>query len=747
MSEPNQFRQYQIVQDADGKNVELVRGDNQVAVLAFDTVRLDFVHCHVLLQPLANPAAFNEACLTLQKNGHPLSARMVDFGVDDGHPFYITGNIDGETLRAYLARQNQIPVWLAVMIACRSLEAALAVCEHGDFLTGQPMDCLRVVQTGPQSVLVMAADFRVLDGPAGRSTKVRLLKSNFERQGKFLKSFLQEQSGGGPTAPDTLLTAVDFGELLGGCLTAMGPEMIDAVKELRNGLLKFAPEHLTGEIPTAQKPYALVAPLLASYQEVARGVVNLVRIQSQRLDMTNPYAMRGTLTRAGRQVWVEQIPPARVCGTRVGEVDRQLLKLAKKREFSSLVPVVLVNDADDISCMAEEVAEGVSLAELLRERRSLDTQETYLVLAGIDSALSQVEKAGLPCRKLRLEDIYLLTGFAREDSRTATLLISKINEWPTFTVIVRAHPSLASMSGRGTDPGVLLPLPASETGAGKTIWGAGWMAAMGRFLLGLETARGRTEAEPGNRERESVARLFEDEITKARVGVISSRADFLARYARVVQHPDLVKHAASEAEAIPAGARGSKQPVGNGKGAGRKAEPAVQTIAAPSALSPGSDSSVSVDKLNVGFAEILFQSDARQTPDGGASVETDWVTATGGTSWTPDGDPVPRWLKAAVFIGGSMVVGAVLAHLDGEALWQKARPVSPPSAPSISGSASPGKSTSLAPAVKPSDLPPVKRPTEIIPDEPPSSGLSLKPPAKSGLRDMITEQGAGKKAK
>ena len=747
MSEPNQFRQYQIVQDADGKNVELVRSGDQVAVLAFDTVRLDFVHCHVLLKPLENHDAFDKACQTLQKNGHPINARMIDFGVDDGHPFYITGNVDGETLRAYLARQQQIPVWLAVMIACRSLEAALAVCEHGDYLTDQPVESLRVVQTGPQSVLVLAADFRVIDNPAGRSAKVRLLKSNFERQGKFLKSFLQDQSGGGPTAPDTLLTAVDFGELLGGCLTAMGPDMSEAVKDLRNALLKFAPEHLTGEIPTAQKPYALVAPLLASYQEVARGVVNLVRIQSQRLDMTNPYAMRGTLTRAGRQVWVEQIPPARVCGTRVGDVDRQLLKLAKKREFSSLVSVVLVNDSDDISCMAEEVAEGVSLAELLRERRSLDTQETYLVLAGIDSALSHVEKAGLPCRKLRLEDIYLLTGFAREDSRTVGLLVSKINEWPTFTVTVRAHPSLASMSGRGTDPGVLLPLPASETAAGKAIWGAGWMAAVGRFLLGLETARGRTDAEPGTREREAVVRLFEDEITKARVGVISSRADFLARYARVVQHPDLLKHAGSEAEAIPPGSRGSKLPAANGKGAARKAESALQTITVASALSPGVDSVVSVDKPNVGFAEILFRSDAMQTPDGGASVETDWISATGGTSWTPDGDPVPRWLKAAVFLGGSMVVGAVLAHLTGDAFWQKARPVSPPSAPSLSGPATPGKSSPLAPALKPSDQVPVMRPTEIIPDTAPPTGLGLKPPTKSGIRELITEQGTKQKPK
>ncbi len=376
MSEPNQFRQYQIVQDADGHNVELVRNGDQVAILAFDTVRLDFVHCHVLLKPLAHQAGFNEACLTLQKSGHPLIARLVDFGVDEGNPFYITGNVDGETLRGYLARQQEMPVWLAVMIACRSLEAALAVCERGDYLADQPMECLRVVQTSPHSAIVMASDFRVIESPAGRSAKARLLKSNFERQGKFLKAFLQEQSGGGPTAPDTLLPAVDFGELLGGCLTAMGPNMIGAVKELRNGLLRFAPEHLSGEIPTAQKPRALVAPLLASYQEVARGVVNLVRIQSQRLDMTNPYAMRGTLTRAGRQVWVEQVPPTRVCSARVSEADRQLLKLAKKREFSALVPVVLVNDSDGISCVAEEVAEGVSLAELLRERRSLDAQET-----------------------------------------------------------------------------------------------------------------------------------------------------------------------------------------------------------------------------------------------------------------------------------------------------------------------------------------------------------------------------------
>ena len=52
-------------------------------------------------------------------------------------------------------------------------------------------------------------------------------------------------------------------------------------------------------------------------------------------------------------------------------------------------------------------------------------------------------------------------------------------------------------------------------------------------------------------------------------------------------------------------------------------------------------------------------------------------------------------------------------------------------------------------AGEPPEHPPVKRPTEIIPETetPPSSGLSLKPPTKSGLRELITEQGTDQKPK
>ena len=173
MAEPSLFRHYLIVQDMDGNNVELTRNAEQVNVLGFDTQRLEFVHCHVLLSPLADRPGFEEGCRKLQMNGHPLLARLVDFGEDEGNPFYITSNVDGESLAGFLARQSELPGWLAVMLACRALDAAAALCSRADLMPGSPLECLRVVQTGPQSLLVQAADYALVSAAAIELRRVR----------------------------------------------------------------------------------------------------------------------------------------------------------------------------------------------------------------------------------------------------------------------------------------------------------------------------------------------------------------------------------------------------------------------------------------------------------------------------------------------------------------------------------------------------------------------------------------------
>jgi hypothetical protein len=757
MPEPSLFRHYQIVQDADGNNVELVRNSEQVAVLAFDLERLEYVHCHVLLEPLQNRAAFEETCKMLQKRGHPALARMMEFGEDEGNPFYITSNVDGESLRPYLARLQEIPGWLAIMIATRALEAAVALCERGELISESPLDGLRIVQTAPQAVQVLAADYHVLDSSA---SKKRALKTGFEKQAKFLRTFLVEQGG---TLPDHALAAADFAELLGACLSSAGVGVIAAMRELRTSLQKLSPAELSGEIPTAQKPRALLAPLLAGYQDVARGLVNLVRIQSQRLDMANPYSMRGTLTKTGRSVLIEQVPPARISHARVKEADDAAFKITKQRDNPSLITLALVNESEDITCLAEEIAEGISLAELMRERHCLEVQEAYLVLAGLDTALTQLDKSTLPTSKLRLEDIFLLTGFAREDSRSTKLLVSKLNEWPAFNIIVRAHPTLASMSGRGTDPAVLLP--PSRDGTIMTAWHGGWLAALCKFLLGFEPLLGiHVETAGGVRERETVTRLLDDEIAKVAETEPSQRSDFLARYARIIQHYDLAKpnepvRLGGTEPAVSPGLKPRPQTVPVSKA------PVKREVSAPFGIDSSRPSPVALtsggaargeDEPSIGFAELLFRNGGEPSPP----EAPDWALA---AASAPPRLPahlivredVPIWLKAAVFLSGSMVIGAMCAHLSGSALWQKKHTPAPveatvPSQPSAAAAvAKPAPAPApKAMAVEP-DVPkaiPVPVPTPPLdvtaPPEtsvPRGSGVSLSLPsgAANQLRDQL----------
>lgn len=691
MSAPSLFKHYQIVQDAESNNVELIRSSEQVAVLAFDNEALEFVHCHVLLESLRNRESFNDACKLLQKNGHPLLAPLSDFGEDDGNPFYITGSVDGESLRAYLQRQPEIPLWLAAMLTTRALDSVIALSERGDFVPDLPLDAFRVVQVGTSALQVMAADYRLVENPT--RSKTRLIKANFERQAKFLRTFLREQgAGAGPTLPDAPLNTTDFAELLGGTLSSGGPGMTSLMQDLRNALQKMVPDHLAGEIPTAQKPRALIAPLLATYQEVARGVVNLVRIQSQRLDMANPYSMRGTLTRTGRPVLVEQVPPARLCGKVVIDIDKHVQKLAKKREFASLVPLPLLGDSEDLACMAEEVADGVALADILRERGSLGVAESYVVLAGVDAALSQVEKGGIKTSKLRLEDMFLLTGFGREDPRSTRLLSTKINEWPSFTVMLRAHPTLAAMSGRGTNPACLLT-PGSTRRLG---WQAGWLAALGKFLLGLDNG----VKEGSARDLETVARLLDDELASAREGRQVTRSDLLARFARVIQHYDLVQPepiTTAEPKVKPAPrskridkpepiAPSAAEPVIAAKPVTRPMTVPLTTATAAPALPslPGAGAVLTAGlpaepapAESVGFAELLFRGPTvAGAPVGGSwgkGASEDFASGeVGGWSGGADiNDTSPWWLKATVFLAGSMVAGALLAQFSGHALWQK----------------------------------------------------------------------------
>jgi hypothetical protein len=319
------------------------------------------------------------------------------------------------------------------------------------------------------------------------------------------------------------------------------------------------------------------------------------------------------------------------------------------------------------------------------------------------------------------------------------------------------------MSGRGTDPAVLLP-PAH--GGATTAWHGGWLAALCKFLLGFEPLLG-IHAEPagGARERETVARLLDDEIAKVGESKPAQRSDFLARYARIIQHYDLAK----PSEPARAGAGGTEPAVALGLQQRPKTVPVTKApvkreMSAPLGTGPSRTSPVALtsggaartvagDEPTIGFAELLFRNGGDPSPP----EAPDWALAAASAPPTlPEHlmvrEDVPIWLKAAVFLSGSMVIGAMCAHLSGSALWQKKHHHAPvevtiPHQPATA--AAPASKPTPAPApkalaVQPAVPVPVPTPPQDIPAPPDSTAtrgsglsLSLPPGATSQLRDQL----------
>ncbi len=640
MSSPSQFKHYLICQDVAGKNIEIVRSGDQVVVLAFDSQRLQFVHCHVLMEPLADRGAFEKRASLLKKSGHPLLARVLDFGEDEGSPYYITANTDGETLRELISRHEELPGWLAMQLTTLAIGAVRVLHERGDFLSGQPLSDLRALFTGPTQLQVCVADYRLREDGSVKKISRRKQEAALAMQSKALLDYMEEKIRLGGVA-EAMLPASEFGARLDALLVSIAPGLGAALDELQSALASLQPPVPSGDLVATYKPKPLIVPLLASFQEVARCVAQSVRMQSQRLDPSQPYALSGTLMKTGQHIFVEQVPPFRLVGAAPSGALLQVVHSPKSGKLPNLLPVVFVEEKDGIECFAETVVEGLNLRELLDERGALDAQEIYLVLAAVDSSLAQFEKAGRTSRRLRLDDIYLFTGYGQENPRDAGLMGRKLGEWPGFSIVLRGHHCLHSLVGRGTDPAVLLPLEPVNLSGVESLWNGGWMAALATCLLGSGDKVKNSDAE------ESVAQLLNDELALAQRGSPSSRAGFLGRYARVLRYEDMEEISGGGLWTEVGATSIAPSPVAE--------MPRMEVTDFPALM-------VSTEEPEpaIGFAEALMQpftDDQMDEPDE--------------SSWMEFRNKRPLWIKALLLIIVAAIAAAGLAHYQGRAWWQK----------------------------------------------------------------------------
>ena len=668
MSNPTLFRHYIIAQDAGGTNIEIARSAEQVCVLAFDTQRLCFVHCHIMMDALKNRRSFDERGALLAGRGHPKLARLVECGEDDGNAFYITENVDGETLGAYLARMEKLPLWLAMRIALQTARALEVMLNRGDFLPAVLPDALRLVQTAALNIDVFFSDYRLVETTRSNAAKGRLVKSAFDKQVRFLLDFFNEQKQSAAPGAEASVNAGDFAEVLNTILSSVGPSSLKAIATFCEKLEAEMVQTTEVEIAVQFKPKPLLAAQLATSQEVARSVAQAVRIQSQKLEAAQPFVLRGTFLKTGQNINIEQILPHRLAGSRPSELVRQVLTLQKAGKFPNLVPVIFAQEKDGIECVAEIAVEGVALSDLLNARGVLQPQEVYLVLAGLDTALGQLEKSSVIVRRIRLEDILLFTGFDKKNLRESSLLKSKLNDWPGFSIVLRTYPCLHNVACRGTDPALLLPLNVPPPPGVEPDWHGGWIAALGSFLIGAPLEQTSKLAFP-DQQTEAVARLLLDELDKAQRGNPSARSAFLARFVRVLQQQDLANFQGGGLWAELSGSSGAQ---GHAVEVARNAV----VISSPKLLSTEYESE---EKSHIGFAELLIGGPSHE--EHGAlglhrmGSDRRVQNAPVESSWSTLHQKRPLWKSVFILFVVSIALGAVLATLSGRALWQGRVPV------------------------------------------------------------------------
>ncbi len=246
---------------------------------------------------------------------------------------------------------------------------------------------------------------------------------------------------------------------------------------------------------------------------------------------------------------------------------------------------------------------------------------------------------------------------------------------------------------------------------------------------------------------------------KSRDAALSKRGDFLANYARIIHHQDSIKPITPPSAPlnipVPRADRPATIPVTKGAAPAKEERPSAPKSPPPMALTAGMDEPS--EKPTIGFAELLFRGTGE---DHSLHEGHDWVKTAADApptihpheSLLPPSDYVPLWLRSAVFIGGSIIVGAIWAHTSGNASWQKAK-TSVPAANGRPASSATNLETSVpraqpvpaaAVVAPPQAEPSIPQPSLPLEPSAPLGGLQIKPPAP--LKELLTEPSGGRPA-
>lgn len=366
------FRHYQLSLGADEGVLEMGKSDSEMACAAFDARSGFFVEIHILSNDLgrATPSAktFLDLVETATAVRHRNVLPVLDAGIDEGTPYYVTGLADGESLRDYIDRCAPVPDAVALGIALDLVSGLQGLSNQAPsiFPYAEPSR-LRIILEPPELVSPDVLLVRGVLADLGLS-RVPLIgesaKRSEEQYCALIVELLREMLGGGSfTTRRELADAKTLNDLsvrLAARLKELGGR--EAVSQ------KFIPRGAFGQMLLAPKNVE------ASVEGLRNGEGHGIDGWRAMLDDVQPIRVR-------------EVPGASFCEEPIYETA------ARAANTHHAFPVSCFIEQDGRLLVAEKTVAN-SLASLIAERGSFSGREFMWLVQSLDRALEEAAEGG-----------------------------------------------------------------------------------------------------------------------------------------------------------------------------------------------------------------------------------------------------------------------------------------------------------------------------------------------------------------
>ncbi|MCX6848467.1 MAG: hypothetical protein NTY98_06070, partial [Verrucomicrobia bacterium] len=387
----------------------------------------------------------------------PSFMTILEVGVDDGLPYFVTDLNEGEFVQAYVQRRGALPTVTSLALVHQLLQDLGKAKDQGQLLSTVRVDQVMVTTQEEEFLQLRLYDYGLSQH---RSETFGQQSSRFVVEAcrlLFLLMTGQTYAGGNPDDFSIIAELpANLRFVIKSVLTSPSAHSISK-KSLRDEIREAMCSYVT--LVQARNPKLLLVAdpsnlPVSHLQTLLLGEIPLktlfgasFRIQNPELSGCHPFTISAVNTSAEQPVSLHLLPPERI---------------AHQSDFMAFPPQVWRQDparqthilhmmslwkGPDWAFLSEAREPGMSLSALMAKRGTLNPGEVITLLRQIHAGLEQAAETGVQRVDLDPANIQLCVGYdgpvlPRDLER---LHQKRLDAWPKFVVKLRLHKTMRSL--------------------------------------------------------------------------------------------------------------------------------------------------------------------------------------------------------------------------------------------------------------------------------------------------------------